>query len=174
MLVLIAGGPGVGKSTVCERLRDRGHRAIDADWDGLNHWVHRSTGAVIVDPPYPVPAGWTADYAWRVDPDAVRGLVETSLNEVVFLAGSVENEVDVWDFFDRVICLVADDATVRTRVKTRTTNAYGQNPDELAIIMEQNSSLEETYRSFGAVIIDGTADLDDDVPQVLAASPGLR
>ncbi|WP_280718072.1 hypothetical protein [Kitasatospora sp. MAP5-34] len=54
----MTGNSGVGKSTVCELLKARGEAAIDADWEGYNHWVDRTSGRVVVDSPDLVPAGW--------------------------------------------------------------------------------------------------------------------
>ena len=66
-----------------------------------------------------------------VDPaDACRRL--RASGSTAFLCGSVENEVDVWDLFDLVVCLVADNDTIRERLQTRTTNSFGKHPDELA------------------------------------------
>lgn len=170
MLVWITGNPGVGKSTVCERMRASGLRAVDADWDGYNHWVHRATGTVIDDPPYPILPGWTVEHAWEIDIHKVSSVAETCRDETVFIVGSVENEVKVWEYFDVVICLVADDETLRSRLGSRTTNAYGKNPEELAIALERNQELEEIYRGFGAHIIDGTLPIDTVVERILAVA----
>src|SRR5204862_4497465 len=122
-LVWVTGIAGSGKSTVCEILKTRGRMAVDADWEGFNHWVDRSTGAVVENPPYPVPTGWLADFGWRISRERVVELATSARDDVAFLCGSVENEVEVWDRFDRVACLVIDDDTLRHRLATRTTNA---------------------------------------------------
>ena len=65
-LVWVTGSSGVGKSTVCALLKSLGQLAVDADWEGYNHWVDRTSGQVVVDPPYPAPAGWLDRFAWRI------------------------------------------------------------------------------------------------------------
>lgn len=84
--------------------------------------------------------------------------VDRASGQVVaeFLCGSVENEVDVRDLFDRVVCLVADNATLRDRLVSRTTNKFGKHPEELAAALAWNSTVETRYRRLGATIIDGT------------------
>lgn len=64
-LMWVTGSPGVGKSTVCALLKSRGELAVDADWEGYNHWVDRTSGQVVTVPPYPVPAGWLERFAWK-------------------------------------------------------------------------------------------------------------
>jgi len=59
-------------------LKSRGEFAVDADWDGFNHWVHRATGQVNADPPYPVPAGWLDQFAWKISRPEVQRLAHLS------------------------------------------------------------------------------------------------
>jgi hypothetical protein len=105
-LVWVTGAPRVGKSTVGALLRSRGELAVDSDWEGCNHWVDRTNGQVVADPPYPVPAGWLSHSAWRISRAAVEALVARVRDETAFLFGSVENEVEA-----------------------RTTNAFGQHAE---------------------------------------------
>jgi shikimate kinase len=169
-LVWVTGSPGVGKSTVCEALKARNELAIDADWEGYNHWVNRASGQTVTNPPYPVPPGWLARFAWRIDRSAVETLVERTHGQTAFLFGAVENEMDVWDLFEEVICLVADNGTLRERLLNRTTNPFGQHPEELAAAIELNRTIETNYRRYGATIIDGTLPPDQVAEAILHAS----
>ena len=154
-LVWVTGSPGVGKSTVCALLKSRGELAVDADWEGYNHWVDRTTGQIVADPPYPVPAGWLERFAWKISRADVEALSAKVRDKTAFLCGSVENEVDVRDLYDLVVCLVADNETLRDRLETRTTNAFGKHPEELVAALGWNDGVESTYRRLGARIIDG-------------------
>lgn len=156
MLVWVTGNSGAGKSTACAALRARGCTAVDADWDGYNRWIHRVSGEIVTDPPYPAPPGWLDRYGWNIDRAKVESLAAGSHDTVAFLAGSVENEADVLDLFDAVVCLVIDETTLRERLATRTNNTFGRHPEELAAALRDNLEAEAIYRRRGATIIDST------------------
>jgi hypothetical protein len=173
MLILVAGVSGSGKSTICAILRQRGYHAVDADWDGYNHWVHRRTGERPVEPPSQLPPRWLDTYAWRMDAAKVAELRDDAVGRPVFLFGTVENEDELWGLFDLVICLVIDDATVRHRLATRTTNSFGKQADELDAALGWNQYAEARYRRAGARIIDATLPLEKVVSEVLTAAGSL-
>jgi hypothetical protein len=169
-LVWVTGNSGVGKSTVCALLKSLGELALDADWEGYSHWVDRTSGQVAADPPYPVPAGWLERFAWRISRAKVEALATRARDKTAFLCGSAENEVDVRDLFDLVVCLVADNQTLRDRLQGRTTNAFGKNPEELAAALGANDSAESAYRRLGATIIDGRRPAAEATSAILAAA----
>ncbi|OQR63131.1 hypothetical protein B6E66_15980 [Streptomyces maremycinicus] len=146
--------------------------AIDSDDDGFSHWIDRATGEVVVDPPYPVPAGWLDRYGWAIVRERVEDLVEDSRARTAFLCGSAENEADVLDLFDVVVCLVIDEDTLRHRLATRTTNTFGRHPEELAAALKWNSRMRAIYESHGATIIDASAPLTEVVDAVIDAAQG--
>jgi len=170
--VWVTGSSGVGKSTVCALLKTLGQLAVDADWEGYNHWVDRTSGQVVVDPPDPVPAGWLDRFGWRISRAEVEALAARTRDHTAFLCGTVENEADVRDLFDLVVCLVIDDETLRDRLLTRTTNAFGKHPEELAAALGHNAGLGSTYRRLGATIIDGTKPPAEVADAILAAAGG--
>ena len=133
-LVRVTGNSGSGKSTVSSLLQDRGHQAFDSDCDGYCHWFDRTTEEPVENPPDPVPAGWLDSFGWHIDRAKVEALAVESRDTTAFICGNVENEADVLDFFDLVVCLLVDDDTLRRRIETRTNNAFGQHPEELAAI----------------------------------------
>ncbi|PRY38039.1 AAA family ATPase [Umezawaea tangerina] len=174
-LIWITGTSGAGKSTLCAHLNSLGHPAVDADWEGYNHWVDRTTGLTVADPPDPVPPGWLDRFSWRVNRQQVEALA-AGTEETTYLCGTVENEDDVRDLFALTICLVVDDETLEHRLLTRTTNTFGKHPEELAAALHHNAAVEPTYRSLGATIVDGTRPLDQVTRAVLEAalSSGCR
>ena len=155
-LVWVTGNSGTGKSTVCAELKRRGGLAVDADWEGFSHWVDRGSGRVVAEPPYPAPAGWLNHYGWQISRAEVAALAGRAGGTTAFLCGSAENEADVRDLFDRMVCLVVDTGTLRDRLVGRTSNAFGQHPEELAAALDANDAQEAAYRRLGATIIDGT------------------
>lgn len=172
-LVWVTGSSGVGKSTVCALLKRRGELAVDADFEGFSHWVDRTSGQIIADPPYPTPAGWLDRFAWRISRAEVEKLSTRVYDKTVFLCGSAENEVAVWDLFDHMVCLIADNETLRDRLGTRTTNEFGKHPEELAAALGWNEEVESTYRRLGATIIDGTQPPPEVADSILAAAAKL-
>lgn len=169
-LVWVTGNSGVGKSTVCSLLKSLGELAVDADWEGYNHWVDRTSGQVVADPPYPVPAGWLDRFAWRISRAEVEALAVRTHDKTAFLCGTVENEVDVWNLFGLVVCVVVNNETLRDRLLTRTTNTFGKHPEELAAALEDNDGVESTYRRLGATIIDGGRPPAEVADAILAAA----
>ncbi len=153
-LVWVTGNSGVGKSTVCTLLKKRGELAVDADWSGYCHWSDRISGLVVADPPDPVPAGWLERFGWKINRAKVQALAEKAHGQTAFLCGSAENEEVVRDLFDHMICLVADNETIRDRLEARTTNAFGKHPEELAAALGWNDDAEARYHRLGATIID--------------------
>jgi dephospho-CoA kinase len=174
MLVWVTGSSGAGKSTACANLRSSGFTAIDADWEGYCGWTDRATGDAVDDPPYPAPSGWLNRYGWTIDRAKVEALAAESRETIAFLCGLAENETDVRDLFDLVLCLVLDDRTLRERLATRTTNAFGQNPEELAAALQHNARSESAYRQRGAIIIDATLPPSEIVDLIVSRVARLR
>ncbi|MEV0314593.1 AAA family ATPase [Nonomuraea fuscirosea] len=172
-LVWVTGNSGTGKSTVCGMLRARGYAAYDADDDGFSRWVDRHTGEVVTDPPYPVPEGWLDRHGWAIVRERVEALAVESRSRVAFLCGSVENEADVRDLFDLVVCLVIDDDTLRHRLATRTTNTFGRHPEELAASLMWNPRLRAIYERRGATIVDASEPPAEVVERVIGAAHDL-
>ncbi|WP_203984384.1 hypothetical protein [Sphaerisporangium rufum] len=169
-LVWVTGNSGAGKSTVCGTLRGRGHLALDADDDGFSRWIDRTTGEVVTDPPYPVPAGWLDRYGWMIVRERVEALAEESRHRTAFLCGSVENEEEVRDLFDLIVCLVIEEDTLRHRLATRTTNPFGRHPEELAAALKWNPLTRAIYEDLGATIIDASRAVDEVVDEVIGAA----
>lgn len=169
-LIWVTGISGSGKSSVATELCARGHRGVDADQDGLSVWVDRSTGAVVPSPEWGQrPSSWVTRHAWVLDAERVKALAANARDKHVFLCGSVENEKEVWDSFDQVICLVIDDDTVRRRLAARSNNDFGKSAEELQMVLGWNKA-QAQYREFGATIVDATVPLDLVVDAVLVAA----
>jgi hypothetical protein len=153
---------------VCELLRADGHAAVDADEAGHCRWFDRRTGEVVDEPPYPVPAGWLNRFGWAIMRSEVARLAASAPDgRVVFLCGSAENEAEVRDLFDLIICLIIDDESLRRRLATRTSNAFGRHPEELAAAAMWNPRMRPTYERLGAVIVDTSSRPPDEVAQIV-------
>jgi gluconate kinase len=168
-LVWVTGNSGTGKSTVRKELARRGHLSFDTDEDGMTVWRDRATGEEV---DYPDdehhPDDWLEHHGWIIDPRRVQELARLARDRLVFLCGSVENENEVWDLFDSVVCLILGESTLRERIATRTTNAFGKKPMELQAILRWNPTLEASYRQVGALVVNADQPVPAVVDEILA------
>lgn len=168
-LVWITGNSGTGKSTVRIELARRGYPSFDTDDDGIAVWRSRITGEQVC---YlggkDHPETWLRDHGWVINRPRVEELGMLAREGLVFLCGSVENEEEVWDLFDAVVCLVLDEATLRTRLAARTTNEFGKNAIELEAVLQWNPTLEASYRNRGAIVVNAKQPLLNVVEEILA------
>lgn len=168
--IFVTGISGVGKSSVERELKRRGYEAYDSDEGGLTSWLDKETGK-----PGTFPSKledrthtWLAKHTWELSRKKTEEMAEKAKDKLIFLCGSPSNNLEVWDLFDKVICLVTDDETLKHRIATRTENEYGKAPDELEGILEWNKTHESRYRGYGAIIVDAKPPLSKVVDSVLA------
>ena len=172
-LIYVTGISASGKSAVLVELRARGFTAYGVDEDGYGKWLDDSGKDDVL------PADgealdmhrWMRDHDWVLDVAKIAMLKERSdrTNETVFLCGVAAGDGDAWGFFDVVCALVVDEETIKRRIDRRA-DAFGKRPDELTQILEWNAGYENTYRRFGATIIDGTQAVPRVVDDVLSAA----
>jgi shikimate kinase len=159
--VLLTGLSGVGKSTVTGALAARGYKAVDADCDEYSAWVEVSGDTSALGSP-----DWgNRDWLWRED--RIRDLLATEDAEVLFLAGSAANMGAFLPRFDHIILLSAPREVIAERLCTRTTNAYGKDPAELARALELVETVEPLLRRAADHEIDTSAPLAEVVARVL-------
>lgn len=151
---------GTGKSTVAGELAARGYKAVDVDCDAFSEWVEVSGDS---SPGTPVEPG--RDWVWRED--RVQDLLATEDAEVLFLSGCAENMGKFLPQFEHVVLLSAPADVIARRLATRTTNAYGKQPDEVARVLDLVETVEPLLRKAADHEIDTRADLDDVVANVL-------
>lgn len=133
--VLVTGMSGVGKTTVLEELRRRGHVTVDTDYDG---WV-------------------LADGRWD-EPRMDRLLHE---HADVVVSGTVENQGRFYDRFEQVVFLSAPVDVLIERVSRRTNNPYGRTAEQQAEIAEYVETVEPLLRQGATVELDGRKPVDE-------------
>jgi shikimate kinase len=127
--VLVTGMSGVGKTTVLDELRRRGHLTLDTDYDG---WV-------------------LADHNW----DESRMSAFLSDHADVFVAGTVDNQGSFYDRFDHVILLTAPLHILLARVTSRANNPYGKTSQQQAEIQSYVETVEPILRRGASLELDG-------------------
>jgi hypothetical protein len=149
-LVWCTGLPGAGKSTLCRLLAGGPVFVQDADEDAYSRrrW-RRGRGVGWV--PDAVELDWTAQ-EWALDVErvaALRGLPY----EVGVLFGIVGNEREARHLFDAVTFLDASPATLVHRLRTRTGNDYGRQPDELDDVLRWSKGARRLHERRGDVVV---------------------
>jgi shikimate kinase len=159
--ILLTGMSGTGKSTVVRELAARGYRAVDVDNDEFSQWVEikNSTGAEIT------PVDGNRDWMWRED--RIQDLLSTQEADVLFVSGCAENMPQFFPQFDLIILLSAPASVIVQRLRDRTTNHYGKQPDEVARVLSLIESVEPLLRHAAAYEIDTSMPLEDVVATLL-------
>ena len=147
--ILLTGMSGTGKSSVIEQLAARGYRAVDIDSPEWSEYA---------------PDG---DWVWRED--RVQALLDSlSEDDILFLSGCAENQGKFYPQLDKVVLLSAPAEVITERLRTRTNNAYGKRPEELADTLGYLETVEPLLRKGAHVEIDTRTPLDDVVAEVLS------
>lgn len=168
-LIYITGPSGAGKSTICKELQKRGYEAHDIDEDGISAWYNIETGEKVQRPDPPErPADWYDHHAYRMSPERVKMLAERAKDKIVFLCGIPANDLELADYYDKVICLVIDEETMKHRIAIRDTNTFGNSPEELKLMLYWHGKMLERYQNFGATMIDATQPIENVLVQILA------
>ena len=168
-LIYITGVEGSGKSTVCQELVRRGFDARDMDISIA--CIHsRETGLPDADiPDYRLRTKeWTDQHSWRIIPDEIIDLARESKGKTIYLCGTADNEEDFLTFFDKVVALHADKATVKQRMLSRKgKNNYGKVAFELDIVFDKYRDIDAKYKRMNAKVIDATQPISKIVGEIV-------
>jgi shikimate kinase len=152
---------GTGKSTLVDELSARGYKAIDADSDEWSQWVPAGSGSE----PGDSPVRENEDWVWRED--GIADLLATEDTDILFLSGCAANMGLFVPWFDHIILLSAPADTIVERLATRTNNAYGKRPDEVARVLALQQTIEPLLRDIATHEIDTRPPVDQVVATVL-------
>ena len=147
--ILLTGMSGTGKSTLIQALQARGFRAVDIDQPG---WSEYSA---------------TGDWVWREE--RVAALLANSEDDLLFLSGCAENQVNFYPQLDYIILLSAPAEVLIERIMTRTNNSYGKRPAELAEVLHNLETIEPLLRRGATHEIDTIPFLEAVLTAVLTA-----
>jgi thymidylate kinase len=148
---LVEGLSGAGKSSVYEELIRRGYKAVSTD----RAWkVHADPDTSL--PGRPIHSMW--------DQQKAVSELESPEPEVMFVCGSSRNRDRFLPYFTKIFNLRIDDETMRRRLRERTNNDFGKQPEELELMLRLNRSDEKPA---GAKDVDATQPLDQVVDELL-------
>ncbi len=151
---LVEGLSGAGKSSVYEELIGRGYKAISTD----RAWkVH-------ADPDTGLPGRPIRHDNSMWDQQKAVGELESPEPEVLFVCGSSRNRDRFLPYFTKIFNLRIDDDTMRRRLRERTNNDFGKQPEELELMLRLNRNDEKPA---GAIDVDATQPLDQVVDELL-------
>jgi broad-specificity NMP kinase len=167
MKYLITGFPGTGKSTVSDELENRGYKSYDTDnLPGFHYFIDRETKQRI-DKPSNAPSNWNLNHDWVWNPDKI----EKALNQDgdVFICAITPSQIPYYSKFNKIFILTLDEQTLRQRLKTRTTNYFGKNPEELNHVLENYEKFRDSLaKNHNAIIIDASQPLLRVVDKILS------
>ena len=139
--VLVTGMSGTGKSTAVHELARRGYRAVDVDFSDLCVWdAGADDGA--------------GEWLWRED--RIAELLAEAGGGILYVAGCASNQGTFYDRFEAVVLLSAPVEVLLERVESRTTNDYGQQPDERERIVSDLERFEPRLRATSTHELDAT------------------
>lgn len=148
--VLVTGMSGTGKSTVLEKLAERGHSIVDTDSELWSHWVTLPDG--------------TTDWVWRED--AIRDLLTGHQQGALFVAGCKSNQGKFYPLFEHVVLLSAPAHVILARIACRLNNHYGKSPEERDLILRHLAEVEPRLRATATTEIDASLPLVEVVRQL--------
>lgn len=163
--VLLTGLSGTGKSTLIETLAGRGYRAVDLDGDDYSEWAAREDPPASANDVERVGVWQSRDWVWRAD--RVARLLASDDTPQIFIGGSAPNQGKFYPQLEHVILLSAPAEVLAERLRTRTTNAYGKRPEQLARVLAQIESVEPLLRRGVCFEVDASAPLEHVTASIL-------
>ncbi|KKO19337.1 MAG: hypothetical protein DCC43_14915 [Candidatus Brocadia sp.] len=144
---LITGISGVGKTSVVGELWCRGFQCIDMDepgWSSMDAEGHLH---------------------WNMD-CLEQAMTEAGTNRL-FVSGCAEEQADLYDRFGSIILLSAPRDIMTERIRSRSNNAFGQTPAEMARILTDLEQIEPLLRERYTHEIKTTVPVKDVVDRIL-------
>lgn len=165
--ILITGVPGVGKSTVCSALKDRGYSAYDMEEiEGLFTMIHPETGDPFDDYD-PNDLEDTKKGEWICDTAQLQRHVQNNSRSLTFYGGLPSNWKDLLPLFDEVVLLTVGEDVLRKRLSSRTTNNFGRAPEVQEQVLSWKAWWEKKLREDGTIVVDAEKSLSETTTTVL-------
>jgi dephospho-CoA kinase len=145
--ILLTGMSGTGKSSALLELSKLGFKVVDTDEPGWTEWSD-SEGS----------------YVWRED--RIAELLAGHAGPPLYVSGTVSNQARFYSQFDEIVLLTAPAEVLLSRIEHRTTNSYGQSPEERELILRDLAEVEPLLRRTCTIEIDARQPLMKIVDQL--------
>lgn len=164
----ITGISGTGKSTVVEKLAEKGVFPIDADSvKGLTHWIDKETKeksewhAGMSD-------AWYKKHQYICYKEKLIDLINSSSKDIVIVAGLFNNRSELRELFDKVFLLQCKEETFMKRIIERESHDFGKHPLDQENILSWYKNFERGVLEEGAILINTDRPLEEVVEEILS------
>lgn len=156
MKIYVTGISGTGKTSIVQKLNERGIKAVDVD-DELCEWTNKDTLEEVKWAPGRDDA-WYEAHEWTCDIDRL-GQILAEYTDVV-IAGAAANQDKYLSFFDKVYFLNGDLKLLIARIQSRTDNDFGKHPTEQRRMAEWQDQYVREMGDRGATALDVSEPLE--------------
>jgi len=164
----ITGISGAGKSTVVEKLAEKGVFPIDADSvKGLTHWIGKATRKISEWSPG-MSQDWYSKHKYICDKEKLINLINNSPKDIVVVAGLFNNRSELRDLFDKVFLLQCKKETFLKRITVRENHNFGKHILEKENILSWYKNFEKEVLEEGAIPINADRSLMEVVEEILS------
>jgi broad-specificity NMP kinase len=167
-LFYITGTSGSGKSSVCAKFQSLSYQAYDTD-ESINEWHDKKTGEIVAFKSTS-PADttrWVERHDFLMPISKIQKLRDDAKNTDIFICGHASNDIDFMGDFAKVFCLCLSEEQTRQRLADRMNNGWGNDPEQVALLMKWYVPTLERYRRVGAIMIDANRPIEEVVHDIL-------
>ncbi len=163
--IYITGVSGTGKTTIANKLRERGVRAYSIDEEpGLCHWVNKADGTV-VNYEAKLDREFINSHVWMCNVGQLKELI--GHDGPVVVLGLAENQKEFFSLFDTVLLLQCRPEIFLQRIKDRTDNVFGQDASAQQYVLETYEAFEKEMLQCGAVPVSVEGPIGDVVDGIM-------
>ena len=163
--IYITGISGTGKTSIANRLNEKGIKAFSIDEvPDLCHWVSKVDGK-IVDYEAKLDRTFIESHQWVCNIGTLKNLIDQKGTVVVL--GLAENQNEFLPLFDKVILLRCKPETFLKRINERKDNVFGQDKSAQEYLLSTYEKYENDMLQNGAVSINVEEPLNTVIENIL-------
>jgi broad-specificity NMP kinase len=168
MNIFVTGISGTGKTTVSNKLKDKGFSTVDLDdFPDLCSWVNIKTGKKAeASNRGNVDNDFIDNHEYKCDTEKLVQMMDKN-DEDILVFGSVGDNSTLIDLFDKVILLQCSPKNVVARLQSRDTNEFGKDPKVQNRMLSWKKVFDGIMIKSGAVSINADNNIDDIVNEIV-------